>query len=145
MSTTSKYITALDIPTIGERVGAVSGPGEWPKDNAGVVTEVVESRWGRHAVVQMDDGRTDTCHGLTTVGIGWYRLDPAETDTEPAYCLRSDCHELATHLISHYDVSTDVLVNTYALCQFHAPASLMGHSERVYARFVRIAQEATQR
>jgi hypothetical protein len=28
----------------------------------------------------MDDGRSDTCHGLTTVGIGWYALEKPEWD-----------------------------------------------------------------
>lgn len=61
------------IPEKGARIGSVSGPGEFAKDNAGTVVDVVENRWGKHAVVAMDDGRTTTCQGLNRgPGIGWH-------------------------------------------------------------------------
>lgn len=66
----------FDAVNIGDRVGAVSGPGEHPEDRAGTVKEKVEDRWGLHLVVEWPDKTWDTCHGFTKVGIGWYALAP---------------------------------------------------------------------
>ena len=73
-----------NLPPVGSRVSSVCGPGERPGDTPGTVTEIVTDRWGTHAVVQMDDGRTETCHSLTTVGIGWYQLQSGPG--KPATC-----------------------------------------------------------
>ena len=59
---------------IGQRIGAVDGPGRSPKDDQGMVTQIVTNRWGAHAVVLMDNGRKDSIHSFTDVGIGWYLL-----------------------------------------------------------------------
>lgn len=67
-------ITAQILPQPGARVGTVDGPGVFPKDNAGTVITQVTDRWGTHAIVMMDSGKIGTCHGLTTVGIGWHLL-----------------------------------------------------------------------
>lgn len=74
--------TEFDAIHIGHRVGTVAGPGERAKDRTGVVTQKVEDRWGQHLVVKFDkgtdrEGATDTCHGFTKVGIGWYDLEAA--------------------------------------------------------------------
>jgi len=66
-------ITTPLLPFPGQRVGSVCGPGEFPEDDAGVVLCRSADRWRTHALVLMDDGRTDTCHGLNTgPGIGWH-------------------------------------------------------------------------
>jgi hypothetical protein len=72
--TSRATITPPVLPAGGQRVGVVCGPCQWPKDRAGTVLCLADSRWGQYAVVLMDNGTTDTCHGLTKVGIGWYAL-----------------------------------------------------------------------
>lgn len=67
-------ITANTLPAPATRVGTVCGPCQSAKDNAGTVLCQVTDRWGTHAVVLMDSGKIEHCHGLTTVGIGWYAL-----------------------------------------------------------------------
>lgn len=64
---------AITLPAPGARVGVVCGPGEFAAHNAGVVLCHVETRWGSHAVVLMDDGATKTCNSLNRgPGIGWH-------------------------------------------------------------------------
>ena len=63
-----------NLPQAGQRVGTVCGPCENPRDNAGTVLCEVTDRWGTHALVLRDSGRTDKCHGLTECGIGWYLI-----------------------------------------------------------------------
>lgn len=66
------------MPTPGERVGVVCGPGEFPADRAGTVLTVYKDRWGQHAVVRMDTGETMTFEGLNRgPGIGWHRIAKA--------------------------------------------------------------------
>ena len=65
------------LPKAGDRVGAVCGPCQFPQDNSGIVLAVIESKWGDYALVLMDSGETETCHGLTSVGIGWYLIGKA--------------------------------------------------------------------
>lgn len=66
-------ITAPQLPASGARVGTICGPGEFARDNAGTVLCHVTDRWGTHAVVLMDTGKTNTCHGLNNgPGIGWH-------------------------------------------------------------------------
>lgn len=67
-------ITPRSLPAPGARVGTVCGPGEFPEDRAGTVLCHHTDRWGTHALVLMDTGETEHCHGLTEVGIGWYLL-----------------------------------------------------------------------
>lgn len=67
-------ITSNTLPRPGQRVGTVSGPGEFPSDNAGTVLTQITDRWGTHALVMMDSGKVETCHGLTQRGIGWHLL-----------------------------------------------------------------------
>lgn len=67
-------ITKNILPKVGDRIGAVCGPGMLTDDDPGTVTEIVTTRWGTSAKVAMDDGRTEFCEGLTDVGIGWYLL-----------------------------------------------------------------------
>jgi hypothetical protein len=68
------------VPTAGQRVGVVDGPGQSPCGNAGTVLCQVQDRWGTHAVVLMDTGKTSICNGLNTgPGIGWHTL----TRTDP--------------------------------------------------------------
>lgn len=63
------------LPIVGQKIGVVSGPGEFPSDNQGTVTEIVVDRWGTHALITMDNGRSSTCHGLNRgPGIGWHTL-----------------------------------------------------------------------
>ena len=68
-------ITAPQLPAPGARVGTICGPGQFARDNAGTVLCHVTDRWGTHALVLMDSGRTQTCHGLNGgPGIGWHLL-----------------------------------------------------------------------
>lgn len=67
-------ISNITLPAAGARVGTVCGPCESAKDNAGTVLCQVTDRWGTHALVLMDTGETNTCHGLTDRGIGWHAL-----------------------------------------------------------------------
>jgi hypothetical protein len=68
-------IRTPQLPEPGARVGTVDGPGVFASDNAGTVLRHVTDRWGTHAVVLRDTGKTDTCHGLNTgPGIGWHLI-----------------------------------------------------------------------
>lgn len=68
-------ITNRTLPLPGQRVGVECGPGEFARDNAGTVICHVTDRWGTHALVMMDTGKTNTCHGLNErPGIGWHAL-----------------------------------------------------------------------
>jgi hypothetical protein len=65
----------LTLPPVGQRIGRVTGPGEFPRDDAGIVLAHVSDRWGSYAIVLMDDGTTQRCHSLNTgPGIGWHAL-----------------------------------------------------------------------
>ena len=70
----SASITKPVPPSIGIRVGFVYGPGEFPKDCAGVVLAHETTEWGTRAVVMMDDGTFTYPRQLTEVGIGCYAL-----------------------------------------------------------------------
>lgn len=70
-----KKTTSPVLPAAGQRVGVVCGPGEFPHDHAGTVICQVRDRWGKHALIMMDAGRIETCHGLQQgPGIGWHSL-----------------------------------------------------------------------
>lgn len=71
-------MTTKKLPQPGQRVGAVSGPGQLPVNNAGTVLTHVTNPYGTSALILMDDGRTEYCEGLTDVGIGWYLLNTKE-------------------------------------------------------------------
>lgn len=63
------------LPEPGSRVGVVCGPGEFASDNAGIVLCHVASQWLGWAVVLMDSGRIEHCHGLNRgPGIGWHAV-----------------------------------------------------------------------
>ena len=70
-------ITSPTLPLAGQRVGASTGPGQFPRDNAGTVICQTTDRWGTKALVMMDSGKIQSCAGLTEVGIGWYVLEKA--------------------------------------------------------------------
>lgn len=78
MSTAMQRVRAsmrITLPEPGQRVGVVDGPGQYPEHHAGIVLCQVSDRWGTHAVVLMDDGKTETCHGLMSgPGIGWHLI-----------------------------------------------------------------------
>lgn len=68
-------IHAKDLPQAGQRIGRICGPGEFASDDAGIVLCQVDDRWGSHVVVLMDNGTTETCHGMNRgPGIGWHYL-----------------------------------------------------------------------
>lgn len=68
-------VSAPQLPEAGARVGTVCGPGEYPRNNPGTVLCHVTDRWGTHALVLMDKGGTQACHGLNSgPGIGWHAL-----------------------------------------------------------------------
>lgn len=60
---------------VGDVLGAVSGPGEFPADNTYTVVAKVEDRWGEHLVAVNDEtGEEAKVHSLSTVGIGFHHL-----------------------------------------------------------------------
>ena len=63
-------------PRVGDRVGIVCGPGQFPRDNAGTVVRVYADRWySNNAEILMDDGSTrSTVGAYTQIGIGVYFL-----------------------------------------------------------------------
>lgn len=64
------------IPAAGQRIGSVCGPGQYPKDNAGIVITQITDRWGTHAMVLMDTGAIEYCNGLKQgPGIGWHAIN----------------------------------------------------------------------
>lgn len=68
-------IRKIKLPHPGQRVGVVDGPGQWPYGIPGTVLCHVTDRWGTHALVLMDTGKTIPCHGLNTgPGIGWHLI-----------------------------------------------------------------------
>lgn len=62
------------LPQVGDFVGIVCGPGEFPKDNMGTVERVYSNRWySCNADILMHDGSKRTMVGAyTTIGIGVY-------------------------------------------------------------------------
>lgn len=79
----NKQTVSLNLPAPGQRIGSVCGPGEFPARNAGTVICHIEDRWGIHALVMMDSGRVDTCHGLKDgPGIGWHAVKPKADEKE---------------------------------------------------------------
>lgn len=66
----------MQLPQVGDRVGFVCGPGQFPRDNAGTVTRTYSNDWyASNADIQMDDGSTRHIVGAyTTVGIGAYLI-----------------------------------------------------------------------
>jgi hypothetical protein len=63
------------LPKIGQRIGAVSGPGQFPEDNAGIAISLIPSTFGDSVLVLMDNGETEYCSGLRAEpGIGWHAL-----------------------------------------------------------------------
>lgn len=67
--------TVPKLPAPGQRVGAIDGPGVSASTRAGVVLTQMTGKWGAYALVLMDAGNVETCHGLTDQGIGWHVLD----------------------------------------------------------------------
>ena len=68
-------ITSKHLPEVGQRIGAVSGPGQFPEDNQGIVLAVVPSNFGDSVLVLMDNGDTEYCSGLRAEpGIGWFLI-----------------------------------------------------------------------
>lgn len=65
---------------VGLRVGAVSGPGQLPEQNPGVVTRHVPTKWGGHWDVRMDSAAIEfiACSGRNDMGIGRYAIDGLE-------------------------------------------------------------------
>lgn len=59
---------------IGDKIGVKSTPCANPSDFMGTVIEKVENRFGKHLVVKLQDGTTDTVHSFREVGLGWYYL-----------------------------------------------------------------------
>jgi hypothetical protein len=68
-------MNTIQLPAAGQRVGLVTGPGEFASDKAGSVITQVDDRWGSHALVMMDSGEVKKCNGLNSrPGIGWHAI-----------------------------------------------------------------------
>lgn len=73
------YVTVL--PLAGARIGHVSGPCDFPRDNEGIVMTIIEGKDEIYALVLMDDGTTKRCYGINSrPGIGWHCIDPTWAD-----------------------------------------------------------------
>jgi len=62
---------------VGDRIGLVTGPGEFPTEGlcrTGTVYGKQQDRFGRFLRVKMDDYTFETVHGLTETGIGAYLM-----------------------------------------------------------------------
>jgi len=68
----------FDNVKLGERIGFVFGPGEFPQDTQGTVTAKREDEWGFHVYVKRDNGNSVSVEGFTKRGIGCYRLGASE-------------------------------------------------------------------
>ena len=65
----------ITLPTPGQRIGVVGGPGQYASHNAGIVLCHVTNRWGTQALVLMDTGVVKKCTGLNRgPGIGWHAI-----------------------------------------------------------------------
>lgn len=77
-------IPSIDSVDIGDYVGGVHSPGEWPEMNVWRVTAKKPSAWGTYLVITDEKGNIENVHSFTTVGVGWYYLGktrPAEMDS----------------------------------------------------------------
>ena len=67
---------------LGDRVGFVFEPGEFPRENQGTITAKTEDTWGLHVEVIMDrgigGGTRGLVEGFTEAGVGCYRLERDE-------------------------------------------------------------------
>jgi hypothetical protein len=71
------FMDKFDSIRVGDRIGLISGPGQFPQEGmcrTGTVYSKEHDRFGRYLVLTMDDHSTETVHGLTEVGIGAYLL-----------------------------------------------------------------------
>lgn len=68
----------FDNVKLGERIGFVFGPGEFPQHNQGTVTAKIEDEWGFHVHVKMDNGNSVSAEMFTKSGVGCYRLGASE-------------------------------------------------------------------
>lgn len=66
---------------IGDRIGTVTGPGEWPEDHIGFVFEIGQNEWGSWAKVLFPgdaetEAKIETISGSLQInrGIGIYYL-----------------------------------------------------------------------
>lgn len=57
---------------------------------------------------------------------------------EAPYCVTGGCGQVATYVVSHFNNETDQLVQAVTACKNCAPKFIMGHNDRVYARFAGI-------
>lgn len=71
------FLGKFDGIRVGDRIGIITGPGEFPQEGmcrTGRVYQKLTDRFGRSLRVKMDDYTFETVHGLTTVGIGAYLI-----------------------------------------------------------------------
>jgi hypothetical protein len=83
---------------VGDRIGIVTGPGEFPQEGlcrTGRVYGKTADRWGRHLRVKMDDCTFETVHGITEKGIGAYLLPPPSPEITGKYRCRA-CNNRTT-------------------------------------------------
>jgi len=65
------------LPVPGWRIGTVHETGGAPERNSGIVICHVEDDVGNFALVLMDHGHVETCHGLGFgMGVGWRAVNP---------------------------------------------------------------------
>lgn len=62
---------AETLPAIGARVKLVGGFGT---EERGTVVDIITGKWGKSALVHMDDGSEEYVSSITNTGIGCYVL-----------------------------------------------------------------------
>ncbi len=76
MKEKNTFKTNLEEVQIGDIAHMVAGPGEYAELNScyftGIVIEKVINKWGTHIIIKNLEGKTQTAHSLTDIGIGTY-------------------------------------------------------------------------
>jgi hypothetical protein len=69
-------MNAEQMRAVGSRIGSQCGPGEFARDNQGIVIAIIPSNWGDQALVLMDAGGLRYCTQVKTrPGIGWHYVN----------------------------------------------------------------------
>ena len=95
---------------LGDSVGFVCGPGEYPADTTGRVYGRITDRWGRHLRVKMSDSTFRTVRSFTSVGIGAYFLGRCDPRVSTICTHGKSCAQRSLQL------STGQIVTPKAMC-----------------------------
>lgn len=83
---------------LGDSVGFVCGPGEFPTETVGRVYGQIRNQWGRHLRIKMSDWNFRTVHSFTSVGIGAYYLGRCDSRTSTVCTHGKTCDQPSLQL-----------------------------------------------